>query len=223
MFRRFPLFENLISWTHEAEPDERQTREYEARDQNSLVADEPELRALVPEHMGEGRHRPGAAGDGGRGSPRSRNARESVCATDAAGSGRAATTPASSSSRATASTRAAPPCSPSARRSRGCRRSPASSSPTITPRSAAAPGASRASRVVIIGKRNSAFEVGEGLLRQGVRELTLVSPRPADTAKLARSPLRPWYLTPYDEHARGAPGRYVLDASIDHVERTTEA
>jgi lysine/ornithine N-monooxygenase len=74
-------------------------------------------------------------------------------------------------------------------------------------------------RVVIIGKRNSAFEVGEGLLRQGVRELTLVSPRPADTAKLARSPLRPWYLTPYDEHARGAPGRYVLDASIDHVER----
>ena len=74
-------------------------------------------------------------------------------------------------------------------------------------------------RVVIIGKRNSAFEVGEGLLTQGVRELTLVSPRPADTARLARSPLRPWYLTPYDEHARGAPGRFVLDASIDRVER----
>ena len=47
MFRRFPLFENLISWTHEAEPDERQSRAYEARDQNSLVADEPSLRALV--------------------------------------------------------------------------------------------------------------------------------------------------------------------------------
>ena len=74
-------------------------------------------------------------------------------------------------------------------------------------------------RVVIIGKRNSAFEVGEGLLTQGVRELTLVSPRPADTARLARSPLRPWYLTPYDEHARGAPGRFVLDASIERVER----
>jgi thioredoxin reductase len=74
-------------------------------------------------------------------------------------------------------------------------------------------------RVVIIGKRNSAFEVGEGLLTQGVRELTLVSPRPADTSRLARSPLRPWYLTPYDEHARGAPGRFVLDASIDRVER----
>ena len=47
-----------------------------------------------------------------------------------------------------------------------------------------------------------------------VRELTLVSPRPPDMARLARSPLRPWYLTPYDEHVRGAPGRYVLDASI---------
>src|SRR4051812_50039271 len=58
MFRRFPLYENLISWTHEAEPEERQTRAYEARDQNSLLADEPDLRALVPEHMAEGRRRP---------------------------------------------------------------------------------------------------------------------------------------------------------------------
>src|SRR5206468_6902207 len=74
-------------------------------------------------------------------------------------------------------------------------------------------------RVVIIGKRNSAFEVGEGLLRSGVRELTLVSPRPADTTRLARSPLRPWYLTPYDEHVRGAPGRYVLNASVERVAR----
>jgi thioredoxin reductase len=74
-------------------------------------------------------------------------------------------------------------------------------------------------RVVIVGKRNSAFEVGEALVRRGVRELTLVSPRPPDLGRLARSPLRPWYLTPYDEHVRGAPGRYVLDASVDRVER----
>ena len=74
-------------------------------------------------------------------------------------------------------------------------------------------------RVVIVGKRNSAFEVGEALVRRRVRELTLVSPRPPDLGRLARSPLRPWYLTPYDEHVRGAPGRYVLDASVDRVER----
>jgi hypothetical protein len=75
-------------------------------------------------------------------------------------------------------------------------------------------------RVVIVGKRNSAFEVGEGILRQGLRELTLVSPRAPDLGRLARSPLRPWYLTPYDEHVRGAPGRYVLNASLERVERT---
>jgi hypothetical protein len=73
-------------------------------------------------------------------------------------------------------------------------------------------------RVVIVGKRNSAFEIGEALVRQGLRELTLVSPRPPDLGRLARSPLRPWYLTPYDEHVRGAPGRYVLDASVERVE-----
>jgi thioredoxin reductase len=74
-------------------------------------------------------------------------------------------------------------------------------------------------RVVIVGKRNSAFEVGEAVVRQGIRELTLVSPRPPDLGRLARSPLRPWYLTPYDEHVRGAPGRYVLNASVERVER----
>ena len=74
-------------------------------------------------------------------------------------------------------------------------------------------------RVVIVGKRNSAFEVGEAIVRSGLRELTLVSPRPPDLARLARSPLRPWYLTPYDEHVRGAPGRYVLNASVERIER----
>ena len=74
-------------------------------------------------------------------------------------------------------------------------------------------------RVVIVGKRNSAFEIGEAISRQGVRELTLVSPRSPDLGRLARSPLRPWYLTTYDEHVRGAPGRFVLNASVDRVER----
>jgi thioredoxin reductase len=74
-------------------------------------------------------------------------------------------------------------------------------------------------RVVIVGKRNSAFEIGEAIVRSGLRELTLVSPRAPDLARLARSPLRPWYLTPYDEHVRGAPGRYVLNASVDRIER----
>jgi hypothetical protein len=85
-----------------------------------------------------------------------------------------------------------------------------------------APARYRGRRVVIVGKRNSAFEIGESLLQQGVSELTLVSPRPPDIGRLARSPLRPWYLTPLDEHIRGAPSRYVLDASVESVERRAE-
>ncbi|HKY11818.1 MAG TPA: hypothetical protein VJL85_00600, partial [Gaiellaceae bacterium] len=47
MFRRFPVFERLISWTKPDAPCDRQTREYECYDNNSLVADEPEARGLV--------------------------------------------------------------------------------------------------------------------------------------------------------------------------------
>jgi thioredoxin reductase len=218
MFRRFPLFENLISWTQEAEPEERRTREYEARDQNSLLADEPELRAQVAEHMSEGRRRParremeaGLAAFAERAGIRARyacrwegtrrdNSGVTVVTSDGEYSCRAAVF-------AVGATEPWVPDVP------GLELADHYASVDYSG------DRFRGKRVVIIGKRNSAFEIGEGLLRQGVRELTLVSPRPADTSRLARSPLRPWYLTPYDEHARGAPGRYVLDASIDRVER----
>src|SRR5918996_1080156 len=51
MFRRYPIFERLISWTKPDAPFERGTREYEWYDHNSLVADEEESRATVPEFM----------------------------------------------------------------------------------------------------------------------------------------------------------------------------
>ena len=218
MFRRFPLFENLISWTHEADEDERRTRAYEARDQNSLIADEPELRALVPEHMAEGRRRPmrsemeaGLVAFAQRGGVRMRHG----CRWESTRHDENAIVVVTSDGEYTcrAAVFAVGATEPWVPDVPGMR---------LEDHYATLAGGRdrfRGRRVVIIGKRNSAFEVGEGLLRQGVRELTLVSPRPADTARLARSPLRPWYLTPYDEHARGAPGRYVLDASIDRVER----
>ncbi|MBA2642574.1 MAG: NAD(P)-binding domain-containing protein, partial [Actinobacteria bacterium] len=58
MFRRFPLFERLISWTHASADAALGTREYEAHDQNSLVADEPELGAQVAARIAEGSRRP---------------------------------------------------------------------------------------------------------------------------------------------------------------------
>src|SRR3954453_23727704 len=51
MFRRFPLFQRLITWTKPYAPVERGTREYERYDWNSLLGDEPAHRALLPPLM----------------------------------------------------------------------------------------------------------------------------------------------------------------------------
>lgn len=219
MFRRFPLFERLISWTHRSADVHRSTREYEAHDQNSLVADEPSLRALVAGEMAEGRRRP-AREEMERGL-RAFAERAPVrvrfgCRweeTRAEGNGRIVLVTGDGEYACRAAVFAV-----------------GMTEPWVPPipglevrehyvHADETNGRYRDRRVVIVGKRNSAFEVGEAVARAGVRELTLVSPRPADTARLARSPLRPWYLTPYDEHVRGAPGRYVLDASLERVER----
>jgi thioredoxin reductase len=51
MFRRWPFFQRLLSWTKPYAPAERGTRRYERYDWNSLLADEPGHRALAPEFM----------------------------------------------------------------------------------------------------------------------------------------------------------------------------
>jgi thioredoxin reductase len=51
MFRRWPFFQRLLSWTKPYAPEQRGTREYERYDWNSLDADEPELRGLQAEFM----------------------------------------------------------------------------------------------------------------------------------------------------------------------------
>jgi thioredoxin reductase len=218
MFRRFPLFERLISWTHPSADVPRGSREFEAHDQNSLVADDDELGALVLDEIGDDHRRP------------SRQEMASGLRAFA--------------ERASVSVRYGCRWESTRREddalvlvtSDGEYRCIAAifavgmTEPWVPPipgleldmhyvNVSNAPERYQDRRVVIVGKRNSAFEVGEAIVRSGLRELTLVSPRPPDLARLARSPLRPWYLTPYDEHVRGAPGRYVLNASVDRVER----
>ena len=51
MFRKWPIFQRLLSWTKPDAPRQRQTREYEWYDHNSLVADEDACRACVAEEM----------------------------------------------------------------------------------------------------------------------------------------------------------------------------
>jgi len=218
MFRRFPLFERLISWTHPSADVPRGSREFEAHDQNSLIADDPDLGALVLDQIGEDHRRPArdemASGlrtfaerasvgvrYGCRWESTRRDEDELVLVTS------------DGEYRCTVAIFAV-----------------GMTEPWVPPipglelgmhyvHVSSAPDRYEDRRVVIVGKRNSAFEVGEAIVRSGLRELTLVSPRPPDLARLARSPLRPWYLTPYDEHVRGAPGRYVLNASVERIER----
>ncbi len=218
MFQRFPLFERLISWTHAGADVPRGTREFELHDQNSLVAEEPELAAFVADRIAEGHRRP------------SRD--EMVAAL------RAFAEKAELSVRYGCrweSTRIEGDAvvlitSDGEYRCRAAIFAVGMTEPWVPPipglelehhyvNVSSAPERFRDRRVVIVGKRNSAFEVGEGISRHGLKELSLVSPRPPELGRLARSPLRPWYLTPYDEHVRGAPGRFVLNASVDRVER----
>jgi thioredoxin reductase len=218
MFRRFPLFERLISWTHTSADVPQDSREFEAHDQNSLVADEPKLRALVARRIGEDRRRP------------ARDEMEAGLAAFAKAGGITVRYGCAWESTRVDGDRFALETPDGEYRCRAVVFAIGMTEPWIP----TIPGLEvgqhyvhlsssgdryRDRRVVIVGKRNSAFEVGEGILRQGLRELTLVSPRAPDLGRLARSPLRPWYLTPYDEHVRGAPGRYVLNASLERIER----
>ena len=221
MFRRFPLFERLISWTHPSADVPRGSRAFEAHDQNSLVGDEPELGALVLEHIGEDHRRP------------SRDEMAAGLATFAQRAGipvqygcRWESTRQREDALVLGTSDGEYRCS-AAIFAIGMTEPWAPPIPGLEldmhyVNVSSSPERYRDRRVVIVGKRNSAFEVGEAIVRNGLRELTLVSPRPPDLARLARSPLRPWYLTPYDEHVRGAPGRYVLNASVERVERHGE-
>jgi len=51
MFRRWPFFQRLLSWTKPYAPAEPTSRAFERWDWNSLLAREPELRGLQPEFM----------------------------------------------------------------------------------------------------------------------------------------------------------------------------
>jgi len=51
MFRKWPHFQRLLSWTKPYAPEARSSREYQRFDWNSLIADEPELRSLQAEFL----------------------------------------------------------------------------------------------------------------------------------------------------------------------------
>jgi len=216
MFQRFPVFQRLISWTKPQAPVDAGSREYEWYDHNLLLAEEPDHRVFVREFMDrsfdvparEEMHaaldafvnragiavRYGCTLEGAR-----RDGEELVLeTTDGEYRCRAAVF-------ALGVTEPWLPPLPGVEHGRHY---------VDTGR----PSDYDGKRVVIIGKRNSGFEIAQGLLPWAT-EIKLVSPRPVQTAVLALSALRVRYLQPYDEYVRGGSGTAVVDAAIERIER----
>lgn len=216
MFRRFPIYERLISWTKPDAPCERETREYECYDNNSLVADEPEARGLIARFMdrsfdvpARGEMEAALADFAERTSIRARYGCRWTGTRQEEGGFVLETTDGEYRCPiivfAIGMTEAwSPPLEGAEHATHYVE--------------TGSPESYRGKRVVIIGKRNSGFELASGLL-PWARQLTLVSPRTVDISVLAKSPLRARYLQPYEEYVRGSAGTYVLDGSIVGIER----
>jgi thioredoxin reductase len=216
MFRRFPVYQRLISWTKPDAPFERGTREYEWYDHNSLVGDEREHQALAPEFMDRAFDVPARpemeaalVEFATRGDVRVRYGCEWL-STRRDDAGFVLGT------------------SDGEYRCRVCVFAIGVTEPWVAPIpwleaaphyvAANAPERYQDKSVFIVGKRNSGFELAQGLL-PWARRIVLGSPRPVDTAMLAFSPLSIRYLSPYTEHIRGGTGSYVVNAAIERVER----
>jgi thioredoxin reductase len=216
MFRRFPVYQRLISWTKPDAPFERGTREYEWYDHNSLVGDEREHQALAAEFMDRAFDVPARSEMeaalvefAARGRVRVRYGCEWL-STRRDDAGFVLGT------------------SDGEYRCRVCVFAIGVTEPWVAPIpgldaaphyvAANAPERYQGKSVFIVGKRNSGFELAQGLL-PWARRIVLASPRPVETAVLAFSPLSIRYLSPYTEHIRGGTGSYVVDAAIERVER----
>jgi thioredoxin reductase len=216
MFRRFPLHERLISWTKPDAPVERGTREYEWYDHNSLIGEDG-ARALVPEFMDRSYDVPSRAemeralaAFAERGQVHVRYGCEWTGTRREEGGFVVETSEGEYRCRfavfAVGVTEAWLPELPG--------RELATHYVNVD----RAPDAYRGKRVVIIGKRNSGFEIANALL-PWASQLVLVSPRPVKIDVLPQSPLRLRYLQPYEEYVRGGAGSYVVDAAIEGIER----
>jgi thioredoxin reductase len=218
MFQRFPLFQRLISWTKPYAVAERGTRAYQWFDWNSLLAQEPQEQAPVWEFM-----------DGTSYYPRRDEMEQGLVAF---------------AERAGVRARYGCEWTGTRREDDGFVLETSDGEyrcdvvvfaigmtepwkPDIPGLEAVphyvdckAVEAYRDKIVFIIGKRNSGFEVADGLLPLA-RQIILGSPSPAKWSVIARSLMgsRARYILPYEDYLL-AGGALVLDAAIQGVERT---
>ena len=217
MFRKWPVFGRLLSWTKADAPYDRRAREYEWFDHNSLVADEPENRGLaaefidrtwmvptVPEMTANLQAFAERTGTAVRLECRWEGTRfeeEGFVLETTDGEYRCKV--AVFAIGVTDPLKTPIPGIEEVPHYVDVRRDKESY---------------RGKRVVVIGKRNSGFELADGLV-PWASQVFLVSPRPVAAEVIALSTVRARYLQPYEDWSWGG-GTFAVDAAIDRIERT---
>lgn len=220
MFRRFPIFQRLITWSKLHAPAARDEERYQWYDWNSLLADEADNRSLAPTFMDGTSYFPA----------RDEMENQLVAFTRAADigcrygctwestrqedDGRFVVTSSDGEYRSDVviiATGMAEPWKPT--NIAGIEHVPHYVDLD-------APETYRDQSVFLIGKRNSGFELADGLL-PWARQIVLASPRPVRMSVLVHSSAaaRARYIQPYEDHVLGG-GNAVLDAAIEKVERS---
>jgi thioredoxin reductase len=224
MFRRWPFFQRLLSWTKPHAPVPRGSRAYERYDWNSLLSEDPACRAIQPGLM-----------DGTSYFP-SRPEMEANLATFAERAGVAIRY----GCRWTATRRVAGAdgdafeidTTDGQYRCRVLILAVGVAEPFTPPGlgmehthhyAQVRPVEEYADRrVLIIGKQNSGFELATGLL-PWARQIVLSSPSRARLSVETKTlvGVRARYVQPYEDHVLGG-GVNVLDAAIDRIERAAD-
>ena len=216
MFRKWPIYQRLLSWTKPDAPHDRTSREYEWYDHNSLIADEPELRATVAAEMDRNYMVPscvemsrGLAAFAERGGVHVRYDCRWESTRQEEGGYVLVTSDGEYRCRAVVF-------------ALGVTDPWKSPIPGIeaVPHYAetGAPREFQGKSVLIIGKRNSGFELADGL-EPWARQIFLVSPRPVQTAVLSIATVRVRYFEPLEDASWGG-GTFALDAAVERIERT---
>lgn len=217
MFQWAPVYQRLLSWSKPDAPFEPGSREYEWYDHNSLLADDPAHAALVPRGMDRAYMVP------------SRPEMERGLAAFPAETGLAVryacrwegTRREDDGRLVLATTDGEYRC-----------RAAVFALGVTTPWKSPIPGVEevphyaetkppdqyKGRRVFVIGKRNSGFEIADGLL-PWARQVILGSPRPVDTKVIALASVRVRYLQPYEDAGLGG-GTFALDVALERIERT---
>ncbi|HMJ81163.1 MAG TPA: NAD(P)-binding domain-containing protein [Candidatus Dormibacteraeota bacterium] len=225
MFRRFPFFQRLLSWTKAYAPAERGTRAYERYDWNSLLAEEAADQAVMVDLMdgtSEFPSRPEM--EAGLLEFASRTGIRVRYDCEWLGTGREE---GPDGERFVVETSDGPYRCRLLVLAVGVAQAwkPDTPGMELVPHyvDTRAAESYAGKRLFIVGKQNSGFELANGLLSYA-RRIVLASPRPARTSIETNSlvGIRARYVQPVEDHIM-ASGVHILSASIERVERRGDA